>query len=123
MLQFMKKWEMYRPQSSRLFDLEKAPEVGTESLGLGLRMTMDAASEAVERGSFYGSHIPRIGGFNELVKLEFAEVSIMHGLDCIRVNFMSLSLQPNCKYDLHCVLIRASVPLVISASPSLLWVS
>lgn len=80
-VRLMKKWETSRPQSTGFFDLATEVRVGSANLRTGLCKALEAVGEVAERGFFYGSHSPRIGGFNELVKLGFSRAWLMHRLD------------------------------------------
>ena len=79
----LQKWATFRPDSPGFFDLRPRPLIGSADLGSALRSCLLRVREVAPRGFYYGSHIPRIGAFNELFLLKLPREFIMRRLDWV----------------------------------------
>lgn len=77
----LEKWKAIRPPSAGFFDLQVRDKAGTASLRAGLERALSLVKAEAEKGYYYATHSPRIGGFNELVQLGFSRAWLMHRLD------------------------------------------
>lgn len=68
----LQRWLAVRPHGSRLFN---------SSLSHAMSRALTLVGASPPAGFYYGSHSPRIGGFNALTLLQFGPTWIMHRLD------------------------------------------
>lgn len=77
----LQRWLDIRPPGRNLFAVRAAAPLGSASLAHAVARALDLVGVAPPPGFYFGSHSPRIGGFNELVHLQFTKVWLMHRLD------------------------------------------
>lgn len=85
-LDLFRRWTSLRPRNTLLFPLAD----GASSLSLALTRVLGLLQVVAPVGCFYESHSPRIGGFNELLCLQFSREWIMQRLDWKSENMFSV---------------------------------
>lgn len=77
----LRRWIDRRPPSAGLFNLRADQALGAADLSAGLATALSAVNASPPAGYYYGSHSLRIGGFDELVNLQFTKPWLMQRLD------------------------------------------
>lgn len=74
------RWAAIR-QSPGFFSLEATEPLGKASLPVVVERALALVEATALPGFYFGSHSPRIGGFNELLNLQFTQIWVMQRLD------------------------------------------
>lgn len=77
----LRRWFSVRPPGAGLFNLRDDQPLGAANLSAGLSIALKVVNASPPAGFYYGSHSLRIGGFNELVNLQFTKAWLMQRLD------------------------------------------
>lgn len=80
-IDLLRRWAAVHPQSAGFFHLDVSGALGTAKLSHGVDRALALISATAPPGFYFGSHNPRIGGFNELLNLQFTKMWIMQRMD------------------------------------------
>lgn len=77
----LSKWDAFCPRIAGLSDMILSTELGSAGRAASLHRFLVHSGESAPQSCFYGSHSPRIGGFNELFVPSFTLSWVLHCLD------------------------------------------
>lgn len=79
----LRRWVLMRPPGNRFFNVTFSPTGACASLQTCVARAVALAGIEIPTGCYFSSHSPRIGGFNELLGLQYTREFIMHRLDWV----------------------------------------
>lgn len=89
-LELFKKWHSLRPPHLGFFNIRHSRRLGTADLGVAVEHAVAFVGASAPEGCFYASHSARIGGYNELLGLQFTREWIMTRLDWTSPNMIQV---------------------------------
>ena len=75
------RWRSLRPPSEGFFNVRAGTPLGAADLALGVSRALALVRTTAPDGFYYGSQSPRIGGFNELLNLQYTREWVMTRMD------------------------------------------